>query len=186
MEQENINFWDNVKELLDIQDVTQKELAAKTGINLGTLKNQICRNVIPDAIEAVKIASALGVTVETLCNGKTEMMPMKNDKINYAHLINSVDMTNPKDVVDKIKGFLAHRELDPEQILFGLGLILDKNKEAYITSLKQDLVEMKHQLNEVVNENNKLRERLNKAEARKAQFPLKKRVIVIKNKKDGE
>ena len=59
-------FWDNVKELLDIKNLTQKELSALTGINLGTLKNQICRNVIPDAVEAVKIAQALNTTVEFL------------------------------------------------------------------------------------------------------------------------
>lgn len=62
-------FWDNVKELLDIKNLTQKELSALTGINLGTLKNQICRNVIPDAVEAVKIAQALNTTVEFLVTG---------------------------------------------------------------------------------------------------------------------
>ena len=65
-------FWNNVKELLDIQNLTQKELSAKTGINLGTLKNQICREVIPDAIEAVKIAKALNTTVEYLVTGEEE------------------------------------------------------------------------------------------------------------------
>ena len=65
-------FWNNVKELLDIQNLTQKELSAKTGINLGTLKNQICREVIPDAVEAVAIAKALKTTVEFLVTGKEE------------------------------------------------------------------------------------------------------------------
>ena len=65
-------FWNNVKELLDIKNLTQKELSALTKINLGTLKNQICRNVIPDAIEAVKIAQALNTTVEFLVTGKDE------------------------------------------------------------------------------------------------------------------
>ena len=63
-------FWDNVKELLDFKNLTQKELSAITGINLGTLKNQICRNVIPDAISAVKIAQALDTTVEYLVTGE--------------------------------------------------------------------------------------------------------------------
>lgn len=63
-------FWNNVKELLDIQNLTQKELSAKTGINLGTLKNQICREVIPDAVEAVAIAKALNTTVEYLVTGE--------------------------------------------------------------------------------------------------------------------
>ncbi len=65
-------FWNNVKNLLDISNLTQKELSALTDINLGTLKNQICRNVIPDAIEAVKIAKALNTTVEFLVTGKEE------------------------------------------------------------------------------------------------------------------
>ena len=119
-------------------------------------------------------------------NVKTEMMPIKNGKINYAHLVHSVDVTNPEDVVNKINGFLAHKELAPEQILYGLGLILDKSKETYITLLKQDLVEMKHQLNAVVNENNKFRERLNKAEKNKAQYPLKKRVVIVRKKESVE
>ena len=63
-------FWNNVKELLDILNLTQKELSAKTGINLGTLKNQICREVIPDAVEAVAIAKALNTTVEYLVTGE--------------------------------------------------------------------------------------------------------------------
>ena len=65
-------FWDNVKELLDIKNLTQKELSAVTGINLGTLKNQICRNVIPDAESAVKIAQALNTTVEYLVTGQDD------------------------------------------------------------------------------------------------------------------
>ena len=65
-------FWNNVKNLLDISNLTQKELSALTDINLGTLKNQICRNVIPDAIEAVKIAKALNTTVEYLVTGTEE------------------------------------------------------------------------------------------------------------------
>lgn len=65
-------FWNNVKTLLDIRNLTQKELSALSDINLGTLKNQICRNVIPDAIEAVKIAKALNTTVEFLVTGTEE------------------------------------------------------------------------------------------------------------------
>ena len=65
-------FWNNVKTLLDIRNLTQKELSALSDINLGTLKNQICRNVIPDAVEAVKIAKALNTTVEFLVTGTEE------------------------------------------------------------------------------------------------------------------
>lgn len=70
-------FWNNVKELLDLKNLTQKELSALTGINLGTLKNQICRNVIPDAESAVKIAKALNTTVEYLVTGIDENKAQK-------------------------------------------------------------------------------------------------------------
>ena len=70
-------FWNNVKTLLDIRNLTQKELSALSDINLGTLKNQICRNVIPDAIEAVKIAKALNTTVEFLVTGTEENLAEK-------------------------------------------------------------------------------------------------------------
>ena len=62
-------FWNNVKNELDYLGLSQKELSARTGINLGTLKNQICRNVIPDAVSAVKIAQVLNTTVEYLVTG---------------------------------------------------------------------------------------------------------------------
>lgn len=65
-------FWNNVKAELEYLGLSQKELSAKTGINLGTLKNQICRNVIPDAESAVKIAKVLNTTVEYLVTGKDE------------------------------------------------------------------------------------------------------------------
>lgn len=70
-------FWTNVKELLDIKNLTQKELSAITGINLGTIKNQICREVIPDAESAVKIAKALNTTVEFLVTGEEENSAQK-------------------------------------------------------------------------------------------------------------
>lgn len=70
-------FWNKVKELLDLKNLTQKELSALTGINLGTLKNQICRNVIPDAVSAVKIAQALNTTVEYLVTGIDENKAQK-------------------------------------------------------------------------------------------------------------
>ena len=39
-------------------------------INIATLKNQMTRNIIPDAETAVKIASVLSTTVEFLVTGQ--------------------------------------------------------------------------------------------------------------------
>lgn len=63
-------FWNNVKQQLDTLGMTQKELAEKTGISIGTIRNQICREVIPDAVSAVKIARVLKTSVEYLVTGK--------------------------------------------------------------------------------------------------------------------
>ena len=38
-------------------------------INVATLKNQMTRNIIPDAETAVKISQALGISVEYLVTG---------------------------------------------------------------------------------------------------------------------
>lgn len=70
-------FWNNVKSELDYLGITQKELADKSGINLGTLKNQICRNVIPNIEDGYRIASALNVSVEYLLTGNN--LPGLND-----------------------------------------------------------------------------------------------------------
>ena len=62
-------FWNNVKERLDYLGMTQKQLAAEAGLNIGTLKNQICKNVIPDTVSTIKIAKVLNTTVESLVLG---------------------------------------------------------------------------------------------------------------------
>jgi transcriptional regulator with XRE-family HTH domain len=63
-------FAENLRYELDYQSLVVKELAAKTGINLNTLNHYLSgRKSIPPADVAVKIASALGVTVEYLVTG---------------------------------------------------------------------------------------------------------------------
>ena len=65
--------------------MTQKELAAKTGLSIGTIRNQICREVIPDAISAVKIARTLKTSVEYLVTGEdthTEQTQQAIDELN--------------------------------------------------------------------------------------------------------
>lgn len=62
-------FWNNVKKLLSDQNILQKDFADTIGINIATLKNQMTRNIVPDAESAVKIASALNTSVEFLVTG---------------------------------------------------------------------------------------------------------------------
>jgi len=75
-------FKDNLKSELAYQDMLVKELAEKAGISRHTLDNYLnVREHMPTADIAVKIAQALGVTVEYLVTGeearteKTALIP---------------------------------------------------------------------------------------------------------------
>ncbi len=72
------SFRENLRDELDYQGVTVKELAARAGIVKGSLDNYLgARNSIPSADVAVKIAKALNVSVEYLVTGeKTAAAPV--------------------------------------------------------------------------------------------------------------
>ncbi|MCL2380307.1 MAG: helix-turn-helix domain-containing protein [Treponema sp.] len=66
-----MGFKENLKSELAYQGMLVKELAEKTGISRHTLDNYLnVRERIPTADVAVKIARALGVTVEYLVTGE--------------------------------------------------------------------------------------------------------------------
>lgn len=63
-------FRENLREELDYQDISVKELAAKTGISKRTIENYLSsRGSIPPADYACKIANLLDVPVEWLVTG---------------------------------------------------------------------------------------------------------------------
>lgn len=67
-----MGFRENLKDELKYQNVLVKELSDKTNISKRTLDNYLRENASSPTIEnAVKIASALGVTVEYLVTGRT-------------------------------------------------------------------------------------------------------------------
>jgi transcriptional regulator with XRE-family HTH domain len=66
-----MGFKENLKSELIYKDMLVKELAAKTGISRHTLDNYLnIREHIPTIDVAVKIAKALGVSVEYLATGE--------------------------------------------------------------------------------------------------------------------
>jgi transcriptional regulator with XRE-family HTH domain len=66
-----MGFRENLKTELSYQDMKVKELAAKAGISKHTLDNYLnVREYMPSADVAVKIADALGVSVEYLVTGE--------------------------------------------------------------------------------------------------------------------
>ena len=66
----------NLREELDRQGLTVKELSAKANIAKGALEMYLgVRESMPPADTAVSIARALGVTVEYLVNGEETALP---------------------------------------------------------------------------------------------------------------
>jgi len=65
------NFRENLRNELNFQDITVKELSARTGIPIATLDCYLgTRATVPSVEAAVKIAQALQVSVEYLVIGE--------------------------------------------------------------------------------------------------------------------
>lgn len=80
-------FKENLKEMLEYNDMTIKELAFFTGISHRSIENYLnSRESIPPADYACKIAKALNTTVEYLVYGNDT----KNEKKEYGSSLLSI------------------------------------------------------------------------------------------------
>ena len=97
-----MSFGDNLHKELEFQDIQIKELSQKTGISKNTLDKYLSgAKSQPNVENAVKIAQALGVTVEYLVLGENFVPPVAKSSIQ-----NSFNKLNPRDreiVSDLIK-----------------------------------------------------------------------------------
>ena len=98
-----MSFRENLKSELSFQGILVKELSAKTGIKKRTLDNYLReKGSIPPADFAVKIASALDVTVEFLVTGKDRKIKTQNVELFPADVrlisekISKLDMNDRK------------------------------------------------------------------------------------------
>lgn len=64
------DFWNRVNFLIRTQNKTQSGLSLECGLNQRRIQNLSASSRIPDVFEGVKIARALGVSVEYLVTGK--------------------------------------------------------------------------------------------------------------------
>jgi len=93
----NRDFKVNLRSELDFQGLTVKELSLKTGIAKGTLDCYLgVRASMPPADIAVKIADALGVTVEYLIGQETKKQYKLLDQ-NVRSIIQILTELNEKD-----------------------------------------------------------------------------------------
>jgi len=93
-----MGFKENLKTELSYKDMLVKELATKTGISKKTIDNYLnVREYMPSADAAVKIAHALGVSVEYLVTGeelsaaKTSFGPEIRDLVHNYKLLKEYD-----------------------------------------------------------------------------------------------
>ena len=93
----HMDFSMRLKEAIEFADVRYKELAEKSGVAERALYNYVATNnpSMPPADVAVKIAGALGLSVEYLVTGKmadSQQMRMDFSKFHkYAHLLDKID-----------------------------------------------------------------------------------------------
>ena len=108
-----MGFKENLRDEISYQGLLIKELAAKAGLNAGSISNYLKENSsIPSADIAVKIADALHVSVEFLVTGKekkentssTYLSCISTDEKNILNDLNSC----PKNIQKTIK-MLIHQ-----------------------------------------------------------------------------
>jgi transcriptional regulator with XRE-family HTH domain len=87
-----MGFRENLKNELVYSGLRVKELSAKTGINKYTIDNYLStHNCTPSAEAAVKIADALGVSVEYLVTGREIRHKTVSSSHEFRSLIRSME-----------------------------------------------------------------------------------------------
>jgi len=95
----NHNFKENLRNELDYQGITVKELSVRTGIPIPTLDCYLgTRATMPSAETAVKIAQSLQVSVEYLVIGDTVRIgrPFINPCREVREIIRWIENLNPE------------------------------------------------------------------------------------------
>lgn len=109
-----MGFAENVKFEMDFQDIQIKELSLKTGISKNTLDKYLFgKKVQPGVENAVKIAKALGVSVEYLVFGDSEIgdnIPnITSESKDIIEKYAKLNQFNRKTIVDLLTSLLARQ-----------------------------------------------------------------------------
>ena len=110
-----MGFKENLKAELAYKDILVKELAELSGVSRRTLDNYLRENgSIPSADAAVRIARALGVTVEYLITGREQQErntpPLSPDPRVILKSLESLNRRDRNIVLTLIKSFKEMRE----------------------------------------------------------------------------
>jgi transcriptional regulator with XRE-family HTH domain len=105
------NFKENLRNELDYQGITVKELSVRTGIPIASLDCYLgSRETVPSVVAAVKIAQALDVTVEYLAidqNVSTTRFDKKlgRETLELIKWLENLNMEQSKAVIKLVKAF---------------------------------------------------------------------------------
>lgn len=69
----------------------------------------------------------------------------------YSDLLNELDFNNTEIILTKIKNIIDEKSLITAQKLHAIGLIIDKNKEAYIAKLRRDNHDLQKKIDQLEN-----------------------------------
>ncbi len=108
-----MGFKENLKSELIYKDMLVKELAMKAGISQHTLNNYLnVREHLPTLDAAVKIAQALGVSVEYLATGKEPpqaSIPMNHESITLVQNYNLLNEDDRAIVTEHMQLLMKYR-----------------------------------------------------------------------------
>ncbi|GHT82517.1 hypothetical protein FACS1894137_01550 [Spirochaetia bacterium] len=105
-----MGFRENLKSELEFNDMAVKELASLSGVQKRAIDNYL-RTVdaaIPGADAAVKIAHALGVTVEFLIMGEEQQIPQEIRKI--TRNLYKVSIRDRNLIADMLESMIERKE----------------------------------------------------------------------------
>lgn len=101
-------FRQNLRDELNYQGLTVKELAQKTGIPIRTLENYLGkRDSLPPVDNAFLIASVLGVSLEWLVTGERQPPAQGKTENDYHYLIHDMEKL-PDDIKTAVKNLLHY------------------------------------------------------------------------------
>ena len=118
---------------------------------------------------------------------------MENEEIEKKaskyNVFKNVDPSDPNDVISNIKLAVETKELNtPEERLYAIGWILDRNRMQYINDLKKKIAEKSNAVNKHEQKIKTLEEQLNKLVENKLNAPSEKpvhapkKVVIVRRK----
>ncbi len=94
-----MGFKENLRDELFYKGISLKELSKLTGISQGSISNYLKeKSSIPSADVAVKIATALNVSVEYLVSGKQPQIRVKEYSAKIRYICNKLEKISEHDM----------------------------------------------------------------------------------------